>query len=51
MKKQYIQPSEKVVKLVAKPLLNETSLPTSGETPDEWGAHDEGGWLDDDDEE
>lgn len=50
-KKQYIQPSEKVVKLVANPLLNDASLPAGSGQPDEWGARGEGGWLDDDDEE
>ena len=47
MKKQYIQPSEKVVKLVSNPLLNNASLPTKDENPDEWGTRPDGGWLDD----
>jgi hypothetical protein len=51
MKKQYIQPSEKVVKLVANPLLNGASLPKSDETPDEWGARGDGVWFDEDDDE
>ena len=38
MKKEYIQPSVKVVKIRMTHMIASSPLPTSTETPTEWGA-------------
>ena len=45
MKKEYLQPSMKVVKIKLTHIIASSPLPTSKETPTEWGAPE---WDDDD---
>ena len=52
MRKTYLKPSMRNYRMKTPQLLEgSNNIPVKPGQPNEWGAREEGGWLDDDDEE